>query len=50
MNLSGWITMIISVCGVTAFFSYNLFQVLKNESDKKKLHSTLDETPDLEEK
>ena len=49
MNLSGWVTMILSVSGVTLFFAYTLIKVLRIESAKKKLHSTLDETPDTKE-
>ena len=47
MSLSGWVVMILSVGGVTLFFGFNLFLVLKNESRKKNLHSTLEETPDV---
>ena len=46
MNTSGWITMVLSVGGVAVFFGYSLFLVLSRERDKKKLHSTLDKTPD----
>jgi len=48
MSLSGWIVMILSVGGVTFFFAYNLYLVLGIEARKKKFHSTLDETPDLD--
>ena len=48
MNLSGWVVMILSVSGVTAFFGISLFAVVRFEKNKKKLHSTLDTTPDID--
>jgi hypothetical protein len=39
--------MLTSVLGVSIFFGYNLSLVLKKEKDKRKLHSTLDKTPDM---
>ena len=47
MSPSGWIVMILSVGGVTLFFGFSLFLVMRHESGKKKLHSTLEETPDI---
>lgn len=49
MTISGWITMILSVGGVALFFFYSLMLVITKESNKKKIHSTLDQTPDTEE-
>ncbi|MCR9141280.1 MAG: hypothetical protein NXI24_03450 [bacterium] len=47
MTIGGWIIMILSVGGVSAFFGWALTMVLTRKSDPKdRLHSTLDRTPD----
>lgn len=49
MTIGGWIIMIASVSSVTIFFGWTLYLVLTKEKDPGKIHSTLDETPDIEE-
>ncbi len=46
MNTGGWIIMLLSVCGVTAFFGWNLYLVMTRQPPPE-LHSTLDEPPDI---
>jgi hypothetical protein len=49
MTLGGWFTMIVSVGGVTAFFSWTLYMVLRRRgSAAEHLHSVHDEPPDLD--
>lgn len=45
MTPGGWIIMILSVAGVTAFFGFNLFLVF-TRPEVEDLHSTIEETPD----
>ena len=49
MTPGGWIIMIISVGGVTAFFAWTMLLVLTKKSAPEHLHSTMDSTPDIEE-
>ncbi len=49
MTIGGWIAMIISVSGVTLFFGWSLFKVLSGKQDTSHIHSTMDETPDMDE-
>ncbi len=49
MTAGGLIMMTISVTSVTVFFGWTLYMVLKNREDSRKLHSTMDETPDADE-
>ena len=48
MTLGGWIIMIISVSAVTVFFGWTLFLVLTRKPDLSEIHSTMEETPDVE--
>lgn len=42
MTTSGWILMILSVGGVTTFFSWCLFRVLTSPGSSEHLHSQVD--------
>ena len=48
MTAGGWIIMIISVLGVTVFFGRTLYLVLTKKSAPEHIHSTFEETPDME--
>jgi hypothetical protein len=48
MTSGGWLVMLFSVGGVTAFFSWSMYLVLFREKEEH-MHSTLDETPDMRE-
>lgn len=48
MTAGGWVTMLLSVGFVTALFGWALYKVLK-EPDMDSIHSTMEETPDIEE-
>lgn len=49
MTAGGWITMIISVGGVTVFFGWALTMVLTRKNHPEEhMHSTLDQPPDVE--
>lgn len=50
MTLGGWFIMITSITFVTVLFAWSLFLVLTHKKTIEHLHSTLDETPDIEEK
>jgi hypothetical protein len=48
MTWGGWLTMILSVGGVTVFFSWALYRVLQGQaSAADHLHSVHDEPPDI---
>ncbi len=49
MTPGGWIIMTLSVSGVTLFFGWTLYLVLTKKAESEHMHSTLDETPDMEE-
>lgn len=49
MTIGGWIIMTASLVFVTVFFGSMLFLVLRRRPDVEHLHSTLDETPDMNE-
>lgn len=49
MNSGGWVIMLLSVGGVTAFFLWTLFMVLTRKPGSPEIHSTLDEPPDIDE-
>jgi hypothetical protein len=49
MTIGGWIIMTASLVFVTVFFGGMLFLVLRRRPDVEHLHSTFDETPDMEE-
>ncbi len=48
MTFGGWVAMIVSVSSVTFFFGWTLYLVLTKEKDSSHIHSTMDETPDIE--
>lgn len=48
MTTAGWIIMIVSVGGVTAFFAITLYLVLSKHGTEGQVHSTMEETPDKE--
>lgn len=49
MTAGGWISMILSVGFVTVFFGWTLYLVMsRKEEDTEHIHSTMDETPDME--
>jgi len=48
MTISGLIIMTVSVAGVTVFFGWTLYMVLLKKDVSQKMHSTLDETPDVD--
>lgn len=47
MTTSGWMIMLVSITVISSFFFYSLYLAITKESAD--LHSTLDETPDIEE-
>lgn len=47
MNAAGWIIMLVSVGGVTAFTVWCIYRVLREKDAEHKIHGQLDiETPD----
>ncbi|MBE7439564.1 MAG: hypothetical protein HS115_13990 [Spirochaetales bacterium] len=49
MTTGGWIIMILSVGGVTGFFLWTLYMVLRNRERTEHMHSVLEEPPDVKE-
>jgi hypothetical protein len=49
MTIGGWIFMFLSVGGVTLFFVWSMSVVLTRKSAPERLHSTIEETPDMDE-
>ncbi len=49
MTAGGWIIMTASLLFVSLFFGGMLYLVLRRQPDARHLHSTFDETPDMEE-
>ena len=48
MNIGGWILMVLSVGGVTAFFAWCLTKVLSTPGSSEHIHSQADiEPPDV---
>lgn len=49
MTAAGWIVMLLSVGGATAFFAWTLTLTLtRPREDVEHMHSTRDEPPDIE--
>jgi hypothetical protein len=48
MTTGGFIIMTVSVTGVTIFFGWTLYMVFLKKDTGHKMHSTLDETPDVD--
>lgn len=48
MTAGGWITMIVSVGSVTAFFCWTLYRVLTTDPPPEELHSIREEPPDID--
>ena len=48
MTAGGWFIMTVSVTGVTIFFARSLYLVLTKKSAPEHIHSTFEETPDME--
>lgn len=42
MTLGGWVVMLLSVGGVTAWFSWCVYQVLHEPGATRKMHSQID--------
>lgn len=47
MSIGGWIVLLTSVTLISIFFFYSLYLALTKKNAE--MHSTLDETPDIEE-
>jgi len=49
MTVTGWIIMILAVGGMTALLGWCIYKVVATPGSTAHLHSSADETPDVEE-